>query len=148
MIRVLHGLRILLVGHHDGTPSVWCDKDLRGLTSTLQLAAILERCKVFIGLDSFPMHVAQAVGIPTIGLFGCTSPEYIMTAGSWHRGIKSDPRIAESGIRHLKTGLTSVPTTGVAMESISPDQVIEAMKEIVWTKPEAEESEEKVSADV
>jgi ADP-heptose:LPS heptosyltransferase len=138
MIRVYYGFRILLVGHAEG-PAVWCDKDLRGLTTTLQLAAILERCKCFIGLDSFPMHVAQAVGIPTIGLFGCTSPQFIMTDGSLHRGIQGDPSFPETGARHRVTGQTSIPTTGVSMESISPERVIEAMKEIVFNKADKED---------
>jgi ADP-heptose:LPS heptosyltransferase len=38
------------------------------------LAAILERCGLFVGNDSGPMHVAAALGVPTVGLFGPGSP--------------------------------------------------------------------------
>jgi lipopolysaccharide heptosyltransferase II len=49
--------------------------DLAGKTSIGQLAAQLERCALFIGNDSSPMHLAAAVGIPVIAIFGPTSPE-------------------------------------------------------------------------
>jgi ADP-heptose:LPS heptosyltransferase len=33
-------------------------------------AALLERCHLFIGNDSGPMHLAAALGVPTLGIFG------------------------------------------------------------------------------
>lgn len=38
-------------------------------------AAVLRRCALFIGNDSGPMHMAAAVGIPSVGLFGYGWPE-------------------------------------------------------------------------
>jgi ADP-heptose:LPS heptosyltransferase len=35
-----------------------------------QLARRLAECSLFVGNDSFPMHMATLVGIPTIGVFG------------------------------------------------------------------------------
>ncbi len=35
-----------------------------------QLAAVIARCSLFISNDAAPMHIAAAVGTPTIGLFG------------------------------------------------------------------------------
>jgi lipopolysaccharide heptosyltransferase II len=49
--------------------------NLAGKTSIGQLAAQLERCALFIGNDSSPMHLAAAVGIPVIAIFGPTSPQ-------------------------------------------------------------------------
>ncbi len=48
--------------------------NLAGKTSFGQTAALLERCALFIGNDSSPMHLAAAVGIPIIAIFGPTSP--------------------------------------------------------------------------
>ncbi|QBD82047.1 lipopolysaccharide heptosyltransferase II [Ktedonosporobacter rubrisoli] len=49
--------------------------DLAGKLSIGQLAAQLEACSLFIGNDSSPMHLAAAVGIPVIAIFGPTSPQ-------------------------------------------------------------------------
>ena len=40
----------------------------------MQLGALLERCKVCLTCDSGPMHIAAAVGTPTVALFGPTNP--------------------------------------------------------------------------
>lgn len=37
------------------------------------LAAALQRCRLYIGNDSGPMHLAAAAGCPTVGLFGPTN---------------------------------------------------------------------------
>jgi lipopolysaccharide heptosyltransferase II len=48
--------------------------DLTGKTSTADLPALLSQCHIFVGNDSGAMHVASAVGLPTIGIFGPTDP--------------------------------------------------------------------------
>ena len=45
-----------------------------GETSVLQLGALLKRCRLFVGNDAGPMHVAAAVGTPVVALFGPTDP--------------------------------------------------------------------------
>lgn len=37
-------------------------------------AAMLERCRLFVGNDSGPMHVSAALGTPTVGIFGPGTP--------------------------------------------------------------------------
>jgi heptosyltransferase II len=46
-----------------------------GLTSVGQLTALLSLCNGFAGNDSGAMHVAGALGIPTVGIFGSTNPQ-------------------------------------------------------------------------
>ena len=48
--------------------------NLVGKTDILQLGALLEICELCISCDSGPMHIAAAVGTPTIALFGPTDP--------------------------------------------------------------------------
>lgn len=62
---------IILGGENDSNnlkhPSV---KNLCGKTSMGQLAAILKRCSVVIGGDTGPVHLAAALGVPVIAIFG------------------------------------------------------------------------------
>jgi ADP-heptose:LPS heptosyltransferase len=44
-------------------------------TSVGVMASFLKQCALVIANDSGPMHIAAALGIPTIGLFGPTDPE-------------------------------------------------------------------------
>lgn len=43
---------------------------LSGVLSLKELAALTQSAKLFIGVDSAPMHIAAAVGTPTVALFG------------------------------------------------------------------------------
>lgn len=54
-----------------------------GETSILELAAVLKRCRLFVGNDNGPMHVAAAVGTPVVALFGPTNP---VEWGPWGDG--------------------------------------------------------------
>ena len=44
--------------------------DLGGKTSVSQLASILKRCCLFVGMDSGVMHMACALGLPVVALYG------------------------------------------------------------------------------
>jgi heptosyltransferase III len=43
---------------------------LAGKLSIKQLGALTARAKLFVGVDSMPMHLAAAMGTPTVALFG------------------------------------------------------------------------------
>lgn len=44
--------------------------DLSGQLSLKELAALTRRAKLFVGVDSAPMHMAAAMGTPVVALFG------------------------------------------------------------------------------
>ncbi len=46
--------------------------DLRGALSIPEVAAVIERCALYVGNDSGLMHLAAATGTPTVGLCGTT----------------------------------------------------------------------------
>jgi heptosyltransferase II len=48
--------------------------DLTGKTSIGDLPALLSQCHLFVGNDSGAMHVAAAVGLPVVAVFGPTDP--------------------------------------------------------------------------
>lgn len=47
---------------------------LVGKTAIADLPALLSRCQLFVGNDSGAMHVAAAVGLPVVVIFGPTDP--------------------------------------------------------------------------
>ena len=83
------GLADGLVERHPGTsvlvhdhppfeaPEGWPERPsvrlVRGASLT-ELAAVMERCAVYVGNDSGPMHIAAALGLPTVGIYGSSSP--------------------------------------------------------------------------
>lgn len=63
--------------------------DLGGQLSLKDLAALIARSRMFIGVDSAPMHIAAAVGTPVVALFG---PSGDIEWGPWnvaHRLVTS-----------------------------------------------------------
>ena len=62
--------------------------NLVGKTSILQLGALLERCEICLTCDSGPMHIAAAVGTPTIALFGPTDPVRHKPYGAGHTVVE------------------------------------------------------------
>jgi ADP-heptose:LPS heptosyltransferase len=108
-----------------------CDADFRARTSIHQMAALIARCDLFIGLDSLPLHLAQAVGTKAVGLFGVTLPEPILTNGSPAVGVCSDPAHPESGLRHRVKGSTFTPTQNNPMDTITVEQVMKAVNSLI-----------------
>lgn len=54
--------------------------DLSGRTRSLrELAALVSGLDALVTIDSGPFHIGQALGLPMVGLFGCTLPELIAT---------------------------------------------------------------------
>jgi len=45
-----------------------------GKTTINQLACLIKRCKVYVSADSSPLHIAAAVGVSFVALFGPTDP--------------------------------------------------------------------------
>lgn len=69
--------------------------DLTGRTDPLAAAACLQRAALYVGNDSGLMHIAAAVGVPTIGLFGPGFPDVYGPWGPRTRTvISTEPRAA------------------------------------------------------
>ncbi|MFB3886151.1 MAG: glycosyltransferase family 9 protein [Thermodesulfobacteriota bacterium] len=62
---------------------------VRGL-SLLQVASVMEGCRLFIGNDSGISHLASALRIPTIALFGPTDPRIWSPRGEKVRVVKKE----------------------------------------------------------
>ncbi|MFN0160317.1 MAG: putative lipopolysaccharide heptosyltransferase III [Burkholderiales bacterium] len=63
--------------------------DLGGQLSLKEMAALTARAKVFVGVDSAPMHIASAVGTPVVALFGPSGDREWGPWGVAHRIVAS-----------------------------------------------------------
>ena len=100
--------------------------NLAGKTTIGQLAAQLEQCALFVGNDSSPMHLAAAVGIPVIAIFGPTSPrEYgpYPLDDPRHIAIWHHP----SGQPCFFLGKMQTCTACTCMQSVTVDEVWDAV---------------------
>ncbi|OGU11152.1 MAG: putative lipopolysaccharide heptosyltransferase III [Geobacteraceae bacterium GWC2_58_44] len=76
--------------------------DLSGALSLKQLGALSASARFFAGVDSAPMHMAAALDVPTLGIFGPSSvPEW----GPWDNALQENPYRNRNGVqqsgRHL-----------------------------------------------
>lgn len=70
--------------------------DAAGKLTFAQLGALIQRCHLFIGNDSAPMHLAAAVGTPVIALFGPTAPARYGPYGVRNRIVRFEPDRGEA----------------------------------------------------
>jgi lipopolysaccharide heptosyltransferase II len=75
-----------IVAHHLRRPFV----QLTGQTNLRQLAAILEAVDLLVTNDSGPMHLAAALGTPTVSVFTCTSPTRSGAFGPGHTFVQTN----------------------------------------------------------
>ena len=74
------GERVVLTGSASPEENLLVEEVVRGVRSPLlnlagklglkELAALIGRARLFIGVDSAPMHMASAMGTPAVALFG------------------------------------------------------------------------------
>lgn len=68
------GHRVVEVGHRSTVDDSLAARDgyvdIRGLTSILDMAEVMRRAKLYIGIDSGPAHIANAVRTPGVILLG------------------------------------------------------------------------------
>jgi heptosyltransferase-3 len=81
--------------------------NLAGQLSIKELGALIARARLFIGVDSMPMHVAAALGTPTVALFG---PSGDREWGPW--GVES--RVVTSTHSCRPCGLAGCGDGGVS----------------------------------
>lgn len=64
--------------------------NLAGKTTIGVLPGVLEKCDLFVGGDSAGMHIAAAVGTPTVSIFGPADPQTWAPRGEMHRVVKKE----------------------------------------------------------
>jgi lipopolysaccharide heptosyltransferase II len=94
-------------------------------TSLLELAALLRRCSVLVSNDSGPMHIAAAMGIPVVGLFGPTSPRL---QGPYGARVQT---VQNTAVECLGCNLTQCPIGNPCMKELEVRQVLGAVDQLI-----------------
>ena len=91
-------------------------------TDVGKLAALINECKLVVANDSGPMHIAAALGVPVIGIFGPTNP-----ANHKPYSKKSDYVIKED-LHCIKCNLLDCPFNHECMKELDPDEFSSKIK--------------------
>jgi len=111
-----------------------------GMSRVMATAALLQECVAFIGIDSFPAHIAQAVDTPAVVLFGPTEARRVLhgnpnlTLGIQGKGAEcSSLPCDSSGPRRAPERRCLRMENGYApcMLSITAEEVVKRMNEVL-----------------
>lgn len=92
-------------------------------TSLVELAELLRRCRMFVGSDTGPLHLAAAVGTECVALLGPTRPEVCGPYGEAHVTVQAYYQGGSSRRRRGKNN--------EAMRAIEVDTVFDASRRIL-----------------
>lgn len=124
-----YGVRCLLIGTDKdqekarfikrGLDDVFCD--LTGQTTLPELMSVLHACRFFVGNDSGLSHVAAALNIVTIVVFGSTNPQFTHPLGRFVEVLYANLECSPCFKRTCPLG------TLECMKSIKVDDVMEVV---------------------
>lgn len=93
-------------------------------TGWQELGALLERCALWIGNDSGPKHVAVALGIPSVTLYGPTHP------ATWHPPEGPHAFVEADGLDCLHCNANLCPLPGERHMRCMRDLSVERVSEV------------------
>jgi len=96
-----------------------------------ELAALLSRYDLLIAGDTGPLHLAAALGRPTVGIYGPSDPVRVAPVGEGHRILKKHcPCGWEPGL-YFNRRCPDVPCLG----AITADEVVAAAVSVLEVRP-------------
>lgn len=105
--------------------------DWSGTLSLKELAALAARARLFVGVDSAPMHIAAAMGTPCVAIFG---PSGDREWGPWDEVGKNRHRIVTSNMHPCRPcGLAGCDDSKVSecLVTLPVAQVLAACEELL-----------------
>jgi len=99
-----------------------------GRTDILQLAVLIQKCKVFVTPDSAPMHVAAAVGTPFVALFGPTDYRRHLPPAQDYKVFEKEMNCQPCYSQSCKIG------THDCLVDITPEEVAEEVQRLMSVK--------------
>lgn len=119
-----------ILGEHAGSPQVL---NLVGQTDWPDLYALFQHVHLLVGLDSAPLHIADAVGVPKIiGLYGPTAPGRTGPVGKQHTILNTQLDCQPCFERNCPLKTTA------CMNQISPQQVLQSAREVLGLEADIE----------
>lgn len=98
-----------------------------------ELGALLRRCTVWVGNDSGPKHLAVALGVPTVTVFGPTHPT------TWHPPEGPHVLVEADGLECLHCNANTCPLPGDrhmrCMRDVGVERVVHAARHIMEKLP-------------
>lgn len=137
LVNLLHarGERIVLTGAAEPTEAALIQKVMRGLhqpatnlagqLSLKELAALIGRARLFVGVDSAPLHIASAVRTPAVALFG---PSGEIEWGPWR--IPSRVIVSDHPCRPCGVNGCGGSNRSECIETIQVERVLAAIDEL------------------
>jgi ADP-heptose:LPS heptosyltransferase len=125
-----HGLKVVLTGSRDPVEQAHLGAiraevkqpiaDLSGKTGLSELAAVIGGAKIFLGVDTAAMHLADAMKVPSIALFGPTNPFH------WRPRFSKSIVLRADTAEPFKPGQKGGPMGDVALETVvaASDQIL------------------------
>jgi lipopolysaccharide heptosyltransferase II len=110
---------------------------LVGATTLDQLAALYARCDLVVGGDSGPLHLAAAVGTPTVRLYG---PTDVREFGPWPRGashVALTAGLSCQPCRDLVAPPCGARETPACMRALNAETVVAAAAGLLERQPAA-----------
>lgn len=96
-----------------------------GETNIAEMAGLLKRCRFAVSNDCGGMHMAAAMGVKTVSVFGVTDPSKTGPLGEGHKIVCAEDSVQS---RDLSKGSREARR---ALASISPDRVYQALAALV-----------------
>ncbi len=130
MIRLrLHRRVVVLYGPSEEAGAAKIARSSRAIlappTSLKQMGAILFRSRLLITNDSGPMHIAAALGVPTLAIFGPTSPHLQGPYGNISEIVRNEK------LDCLECNLTKCPIGNLCMNELHPETVFEESQNLI-----------------
>ena len=128
-----HGADVFVLGKEEEPLPVGVN--LIGETNLREAAALLSQCQLFLGSDSGLVHLALAVGTPTVGLFGPLNPTHLISPRPHFTPIWSEVECrgcwSDGRMKHPDHCPKVLPD---CMSSISVERVIRASEALLNQK--------------
>lgn len=99
-------------------------RNLAGATSLDEFIRLAARCMLFLTNDSGAMHVAAALGVPTVAVFGATDPEATSPLGQRVRLVREPVECSPCLLREC-------PIDHRCMTRVNADRVVSAALELL-----------------